>query len=191
MDLADRLNRLSPEQRAQLALRLSETSRQKDARKTVQLPEIHPDRANRHEQFSLSDIQQAYLIGRSEGVELGNISCHSYFEVDFEDWEGPRFETALQKLIERHEMLRCIVFPDGRQQILEHVPPYRVECLDLRGQTPESAARQLDAVREKLSHKVHQTDSWPLFRFLRNSSRRTSHAAARRPGFAGRGRPQL
>jgi hypothetical protein len=101
MDLADRLNRLSPEQRAQLALRLSET-RQKDARKTVQLPEIHPDRANRHEQFPLSDIQQAYLIGRSEGVELGNISCHSYFEVELVDWEGPRFETALQKLIERH-----------------------------------------------------------------------------------------
>jgi pyochelin synthetase len=165
MDLADRLNRLSPEQRAQLALRLSETRRQKDARKTAQLPEIHPDRANRHELFPLSDIQQAYLIGRSEGVELGNISCHSYFEIDFVDWEGPRFETALQKLIERHEMLRCIVFPDGRQQILEHVPPYRVECLDVRGQPPESAARQLDAVREKLSHKVHSTDSWPLFDF--------------------------
>ena len=62
-------------------------------------------------------------------------------------------------------MLRGIILPDGRQQILQEVPPYRMECLDLRGQEPVNAAAQLEAVREKLSHKIHRTDVWPLFDF--------------------------
>ena len=75
-----------------MAGRGAEKKRGKGGRTTVSLPEVHPDPARRYEQFPLSDIQQAYLIGRSEGVELGNISCHSYFEVDFVNWDGPAFE---------------------------------------------------------------------------------------------------
>ena len=165
MELTDRLNRMSPEQRAQMAGRGAEKKRGKSGRTPVSLPKVHPDPEHRHDQFPLSDIQQAYLIGRSEDVELGNISCHSYFEVDFVNWDGPGFEAALQKLIQRHEMLRGIILPDGHQQILREVPPYRIECLDLRGQDPESAAAHLEAVREKLSHKVHPANVWPLFDF--------------------------
>ncbi len=41
-------------------------------------------------------------------------------------------------------MLRAIVQPDGRQQILETVPPYHMQILDLRGQSPEEHAAGLE-----------------------------------------------
>src|ERR1700733_14667067 len=164
-ELNERLNRLSPEKRARLALKLSKAERQVGPQKTVALPKTQPDPQNRFEQFPLSDIQQAYLIGREEGVELGNIACHNYFEVDLADWDQPCFEAALDKPIRRHEMLRCIVLPEGRQQILKDVPRYQVKCSDLQGQNPSSAEAHLENVRREMAHYVHPTDVWPLFEF--------------------------
>jgi pyochelin synthetase len=164
-ELTNRLNRLSPEQRAQLALRLAEAKRKKASAAEAPLPELHAEPERRYEQFPLSDIQQAYLIGRAEGVELGNIACHTYFELEFPEWDGPRFETALRKLIERHDMLRCIVLPEGRQQVLREVPQYSVECLDLTGHDSAAIAAKLQSVRDELSHKVHRPEQWPLFDF--------------------------
>src|ERR1700693_4442894 len=117
LELNERLRRLSPEKRARLALKLSMAERKGGPEKTVALPKAQPEPRNRFEQFPLSDIQQAYLIGREEGVELGNVACHNYFEVDLAAWDQERFEAALDKLIARHEMLRCIVLPEGCQQI--------------------------------------------------------------------------
>ena len=165
LDLNKRLSRLSPQQRAKLALRLSKAGREEGPEKIVELPAALPEPQNRFEPFPLSDIQEAYLIGREEGVELGNIACHNYFEVDLADWDQERFEAALNKLIHRHEMLRCIVLPEGRQQILEEVPPYRVNCADVRGQNPDSVHAHLENVRRQMAHYVHPTDVWPLFEF--------------------------
>src|ERR1700730_8603241 len=147
LELNERLKRLSPQKRARLALKLMKADRQVGAEKTVALPKAQPEPQNRFELFPLSDIQQAYLIGREEGVELGNIACHNYFEVDLADWDLERFEAALNKLISRHEMLRCIVLPEGRQQILKEVPDYKVKCADFREQSPSSAEAHLNDVR--------------------------------------------
>lgn len=163
--LKEKLSRLSPEQRAQIALRLAARRQQGESQPSPSFPEVRPDPENRYQPFALNDIQQAYLIGRSEGVELGNISCHTYNEVDVEDWDAERFEAALRKLIERHEMLRCIVLPDGRQQILRETPSYRVEVDDLRSLDPAAAAARLEETRARLSHAMHPVDRWPLFEF--------------------------
>src|ERR1700693_4807717 len=125
--LTERLSALTPEQRAQAALRLLGARRKNSFAEFEPLPEIHPDPQNRYDQFPLSDIQEAYLVGRSDNLELGNISCQTYSELDVSDWDHERLEWALQVMIERHEMLRCIVSPDGYQQILKDVPRYRVQ----------------------------------------------------------------
>ncbi len=174
MSTSEKLSGLSPEQRAKLALRLSAARRQQVAQKADSLPEVHPDLQNRYEPFPLNDIQQAYLIGSSGGVEMGNISCQGYAELEVTDWNQERFEGALQKLIARHEMLRCIILPDGRQQILRDVPQYRVESFDLRKKEPASVTKHLDALRQKMSHQSRPTDRWPLFEF------RVSHLDSRR-----------
>ncbi|MBI2893045.1 MAG: amino acid adenylation domain-containing protein [Deltaproteobacteria bacterium] len=127
------------------------------------LPVMVPDLAHRFDPFPLNDIQQAYWIGRQADFELGNVSAHIYLELDGRGLDLDRLERAFDRLVERHEMLRTIVLADGRQQTLERVPSIRIERLDLVGLgAPE--AEGLSDLRERFSHEVTPTDSWPLFR---------------------------
>ncbi len=132
---------------------------------TVALPLVQAAPETRYEPFALNDIQQAYMVGRYDGVELGNVPCQYYCEVHVENWNAERFETALQKMIERHEMLRCIVLPEGRQQILPKAPKYSVEIYDLRELDPAAIASRLASTRNQMIRQVHAPDQWPLFEF--------------------------
>ncbi|MDF9817163.1 hypothetical protein M2266_006476 [Streptomyces sp. SPB162] len=70
---------------------------------------------------------------------------------------------ALDRLVGRHEMLRAVVRGDGRQQVLEVVPPVVVGLEDLSGVEGGVAAGRVAAVRDELSHEVRPADVWPLF----------------------------
>ncbi|MEM7582349.1 MAG: amino acid adenylation domain-containing protein [Acidobacteriota bacterium] len=127
------------------------------------LPTIVPDGQNHHEPFALSDVQHAYWIGRSKAFELGNVGSHTYRELALPELDVERLQIALRRLIDRHDMLRAIVLPDGQQQILPSVPAYEIPVLDLRGSAPEESRRRLAEVRDHMSHQVFETDRWPLF----------------------------
>lgn len=129
------------------------------------LPIIDPDLKQRHLLFPLTDIQQAYWIGRSDVIDLGNVASHRYIEFESVELDLERFNYAWQKLIDRHEMLRAIVLSDGQQQILENVPPYRIKILDFQGQEPEVISSQLKNVRQSMSHQVLATDRYFYSRF--------------------------
>ena len=124
---------------------------------------VKHDPVNRYEPFGLTDIQHAYWVGRSGVTELGDIACHVYFEIDTEELDIDRYTASWQKVIERHEMLRAIILPDGRQQVLETVPPFQIPTKDLRGESSDTVARQTAVIREKMSHQVRPENQWPLF----------------------------
>ncbi|MUG92221.1 amino acid adenylation domain-containing protein [Scytonema sp. UIC 10036] len=140
-----------------------EKNQQGDEASVVPLPVIVPAPEQRYYPFPLTDIQQAYWVGRSEAFELGNVATHSYFEIESHDLNLERLNLVWQKLIERHDMLRAVVLPDGQQQILSLVPPYQIEVLDLRGQDDEAVNAKLSSIRQQMSHQVLPTDKWPLF----------------------------
>ena len=127
------------------------------------LPVLAPDPARRHEPFPLTDVQQAYWIGRSGAFELGEVATHTYMEVDTRGVDLARTAQAWRRLIDRHDMLRAIVSADGQQQILERVPPYEIVILDLRRSAAAERAEGLAAVRRRMSHQVLPSDRWPLF----------------------------
>jgi amino acid adenylation domain-containing protein len=127
------------------------------------LPQIQPQPDQCHQPFPLTDIQHAYLIGRSAAFELGNIATHAYREIETVGLTIAQVEASLQQIIDRHEMLRVVIQPDGQQRILEQVPPYSIAVIDLRGQLPEQVESQLAAVRDRLSHQLLPTDRYPLF----------------------------
>lgn len=129
----------------------------------IQLPVVVPDPVNRLEPFPLTDVQQAYWIGRTGAFELGQVATHSYLEFEGTELDLNRYGLAWQRLIDRHGMLRAIVRSDGQQQILEDLPPYRIETLDLRSATRESAEAKLLGLRRTMSHQVRPADQWPLF----------------------------
>jgi amino acid adenylation domain-containing protein len=128
-------------------------------------PPIVPDAERRYEPFPLTDVQQAYWIGRSGSFELGNVASHNYLEMDIPGLDVRRFNDSLLRVIERHDMLRAFVLPEGRQQVLREVHPYEMEILDLRACDPVERRARLDDVRRTLSHQVLPTDRWPLFEF--------------------------
>ncbi|WP_299316046.1 amino acid adenylation domain-containing protein, partial [uncultured Aquimarina sp.] len=108
--------------------------------------------------FELTNVQQAYLYGRLNTVELGNISTHIYTELHFCYFDINKFEIALNRLILRHGSLRTI-FNNEKQSILEEVPYYKILNSGVVGQNG------LKAIRNCLSIKVYNPNQWPLFDF--------------------------
>jgi amino acid adenylation domain-containing protein len=129
----------------------------------VPLPTIIPQPDRRYQPFPLTDIQQAYWLGRNEAFELGNIATHGYLEIEGSRIDLDRLNLAWQKVVMRHDQLKMVVLPDGQQQVLEQVPPYQIEVLDLRGQPAEEIAVRLNAIRDRMSHDMLSLDRWPLF----------------------------
>ena len=129
----------------------------------VDVGELVADVANRFEPFGLTDVQHAYWLGRSSVFELGGVSAHLYVEFESADFDPDRASAAFRRLVDRHDMLRAVVRPDGSQQILESVPPFEVEVDDLRDCGEAEASERVDLVRERLSHEVRPADAWPLF----------------------------
>ena len=127
------------------------------------LPAITPDTEERHSPFPLTDIQQAYWIGRLGSIEMGNVASHRYLEAETSSLDLTRFIAAGRALIERHDMLRAIVLPDGRQQILASVPAYEIAVTDARGLDPGEISDHLAQTRHEMSHQMLATDQWPLF----------------------------
>ncbi len=150
------------EHKAELLLLLHQNSRSDSS---TALPTIEPAPNQRYEPFPLTDMQHAFWVGRSGVLELGNVANHGYYEIEGNNLDLKRLNPALQKLIERHDMLRAVVLPDGQQQVLQKVPPYQIEVLDLRGKDDKAVTAQIEAIRQQMSHQVLPSDRWPLFEF--------------------------
>lgn len=125
--------------------------------------EILPQPELLDQPFPLTDVQQAYWIGRDASYELGGVAAHSYVETEAEGLDRERLEHALNRLIERHDMLRMVVLPTGEQRILTDAPRYRVASNDLSALSESERQERLLAIRDRMSHQVLQTERWPLF----------------------------
>ncbi|ORT56079.1 non-ribosomal peptide synthetase [Streptomyces sp. CB03238] len=136
---------------------------------------LRPDPAGRHEPFPLTDVQQAYWLGRLASAELGSVATHTYAELDVEDLDVARLEHTVRRLVARHESLRTVILPSGRQRVLEAVPDFTVDHLDLRRRSAEDVEELHARTRAELSHRVTPADQWPLFalRAHRLDDRRT------------------
>jgi pyochelin synthetase len=130
---------------------------------TSDQPVITPRPDERHQPFPLTDIQHAYWVGRNPAAELGGVSTHFYFELERDGLDPQRLTRSLRRVIERHDMLRAIVQPDGRQRILADVPPYEIPVTDLRSVTVLERDAELARIRASMGHRAPAPDRWPLF----------------------------
>ena len=126
------------------------------------VPTAVSDPGRRHEEFPLTDVQSAYLLGRGPAFAYGGVACHAYLEVSWPDVDPDRLERAWNALVARHDMLRAVVDPDGSQHVRPTVPHVAVPVADLRTGSPEQVAAALDAVRAELDHDAPDPASWPL-----------------------------
>ncbi|MDJ0897297.1 MAG: amino acid adenylation domain-containing protein [Xenococcus sp. MO_188.B8] len=162
-----KLQTLSVEQKALLAQilhqkKLGGTQKETAQSRSLNLPTIVPEPEKRFSPFPLTGLQQAYWIGRSGEVEMAQVASHSYLELEGH-FDLKRLNDAWQCLIERHDILRAIILPEGKQKVLEDVSPYKFRILDLRGKDFTSIQLQLEDVRQQMSHQILPSDQWPLF----------------------------
>lgn len=101
--------------------------------------------------FPLSPVQTSYLYGRDDLHSYGNVSCHIYQEFLYDNLDVSKVQDTWNYLINKHEMLRAVIFKEGYQKILQKVPEYEVVTGDRI------------SIREQLEDKVYQLEKWPMF----------------------------
>ena len=160
------LGRMSPLDKRTLLAELLHSRRAQPVPASPSPPRVTPDGAQRHEPFPLTDIQQAYWVGRSGAFELGDVSIHFYAEVERRGMDLARLERTWNELCRRHDMLRAVVLADGRQQVLAEVPEVEFARIDLRDAPADACTRALAETRERLSHQWRPSDRWPGFELV-------------------------
>lgn len=133
---------------------------------TVEHKEVYKasDKEHLYDPFPISDVQLAYFMGRDEAFELGGTSTHAYGEIE-STLNIELFNQSLQKVIDRHPVLRSIILPNGMQKILKNTEEYQIEVLDYSGMTEEQFQEKVLMEREHSSHHVFKPNEWPLFSF--------------------------
>lgn len=152
---------LTDERRAVLTEHKAELLRHLD--RGVSGADLVTDPAAGTEPFPLTPVQSAYLLGRGTAYDYGGVACVSYLEVSYPGVAPDRLESAWHTLVGRHDMLRAVVHPDGYQQVLAEVEPYRIPVTDLRSAADEVVTAELDARRDELTRRAADTARWPLF----------------------------
>jgi len=127
----------------------------------VSTPTLSPADADVYEPFPLTDMQEAYWLGRQTVFELGGTSIHSYRETEIEDLDLERLNTAWWTLVQRHAALRSVVTQSGTQRIVQDPPRYEIPLVDLRGHDPDAIQANLAATRQEMSHRLFPLDTWP------------------------------
>ena len=112
---------------------------------------------DRYRPFGLTPIQQAYLVGRKPGYEIGGVNAHYYIEFETDRLDIGRFEDALNKLIRIHDMLKTVVYEDGTQRVLENIPRYAIEVHE------NADILEQIALRSSMRQKKYTLGTWPLF----------------------------
>lgn len=130
---------------------------------TQERPEVHADVQNRHAPFPLTDVQNAYLLGRQSSFGYGNVACHGYLELSWPSLDPQQVELAWNRLIARHDMLRAVIASEGSQRVLAEVAHYPVAVSDLRGASEEQQRQGVQQIRQAMEQKLYPTERWPLF----------------------------
>ncbi|GGJ75019.1 non-ribosomal peptide synthetase [Pilimelia anulata] len=122
-------------------------------------PRAVPDPAAAGAPFAPTEVQRAYLLGRSPDFPLGGVGCHFYREYDVPDVDVDRLARAIDTVVARHPMLRAVFDADGNQRVLPAVPPFRL-TVDDAGPDPAAAFARL---RDGMAAAVFDPARWPLF----------------------------
>ncbi len=119
----------------------------------------------KEDRFPLTDIQSAYLSGRSGNYELGGTGCYTYLILKTKKLDAARFEEAWHKTIENHDMLRAIVTKEGQQYIKSSIelPMLEVYVTDSDNLEESDTEKRIRAELESYDFKI---DSWPMHRII-------------------------
>lgn len=120
------------------------------------------DKSTWDQPFALSDLQEAYYVGRIGEEEYNGIPTNGYMEMMCENFDYTKFERVILTLINRHPMLRCYFDYEGMQHIIPHMDFYDIETIDLRNCDKEKAEEEILAVRKAMINERVDITEAPL-----------------------------
>ena len=120
----------------------------------------HKKTADDEAPFELTDLQQSYYVGRQSGISLGGVPTHIYCELESRKFDEKRFVNAMNIIISRHDILRCVFDDMGKQHILKKVTLDSVPFKDISGE--ENKDEVLAELRIRINNKIRSIDRAPL-----------------------------
>ncbi|WP_176611717.1 non-ribosomal peptide synthetase [Actinomadura sp. WMMB 499] len=116
------------------------------------------------DRFPLTDLQTAYMVGRSRLFELGGRQNY-YLEAEAVDFDPERAEEAVNRVVERHEHLRTVMLEDGYQRVMgvAETPRVRVPVVDLSDLDADRREESLGQIRDRMCEAGLDPAGWPLF----------------------------
>lgn len=124
---------------------------------------IKSNEEEKYEQFPITDIQSAYLVGRNKAYKYGGVGCKIYAEFLTSFTNKDRFLEAVDKLIKRHEMLRVKISKEGKECYLKELDKKPVEVYDLSNKSQKETNYLRQSIREKLQFKEYNPEEGALF----------------------------
>ena len=115
--------------------------------------------------FQMKDMQKAYLIGRDQNMELGGEPTHAYCEIICDDYDHKRFCEAVQKLIDRFEILRYKFNEDGTQQLVSGRVSLNIPVNDICQLNSAQQEKYLARKREEVFEHKFDISVPPLIYF--------------------------
>lgn len=119
------------------------------------------DTENRYSIFPLTNIQNAYLMGREGGYKYGGVSCHAYGELILPYTDSERMKEAWHRTILRHDMLRAVVYKEGYQQVLRDAELPELISVFCSSEDEFESTRL--KTREMLAFKQYETGKFPMY----------------------------
>jgi amino acid adenylation domain-containing protein len=113
-----------------------------------------PAAAGSAETFPLTDLQQAYFLGKQPEFGDDTVGCHIYREFEVRDLDAARLEQAWLRLVAHHPMLRARIDADGTGRILPDVDSWSMTV-----RTSEDRAQ----VRSVMRAAAFSATAFPLF----------------------------
>jgi pyochelin synthetase len=118
----------------------------------------------RFEPFPLTDVQAAYLVGRTSAFRWGGVGCHGYaeFAVDHAVARpgAEHYRAAWRAVVDRHDMLSAVVHPDGYQRI----DPDGTDGLTIyESAAAEQTAERRAGVAHELRHRSYRLGQAPMY----------------------------
>lgn len=108
-----------------------------------------------YEKFELTPIQTAFLMGRDNNFELGNVGSHYYSELVWPYLDVEKLEKVVNHIIGLHDALRTVIYEDGTQGVLPKQPYYSIKVSD----------EDTETIRAVRSHHKYPLGQWPMFHF--------------------------
>lgn len=119
------------------------------------------DRTHRYDPFPLTDVQSAYMLGRSRTFEYGGVACHVYLEIKYPELDTEKVKKIWNALVAKYDMLHAIINEGGYQQVLKEIPTLDIPEWDLV-KHPEKAAA-FENFRKEMGSRAYTIGKWPMF----------------------------